>query len=569
MKPADSSTKAIIRFSDYRSCPSFASGPARGNPLIAWLAGPALLVAFAGGACGAEAVEKASVPQPSAEWQTKDGIDYLALVKAYANTLIEKGRDVYGPEATPLFASALDRRSFQISDSPVKGAPKSDPGVQAPEPARSFPGIQGIRGGDRITSGANPMTDENLYQVLYALSQTGGDPKYATEADKALTYFFEHCQSPVTGLLAWGEHMGWDFNLESPISNTHEFFRPWILWEACYRLTPEAGLKFAHGLWDHQIGNKKDGNFSRHAAWSKHGTQPNHDFPRHAGFYIATWARAYKQTQDPVFLKAIETLVARYDKKRSPESGGIPSDDSARGRLIMWPISNLSLAIDLTAAAQDLPPDLRPSLTALAGSIDQTFLKINHRPENPERFFVTFADVRTLEPGLKIAPDLSEDAIKWIKKKGDPHARLWATGYGEYTSAQVADICYLRYQQLPPGEAKEAYKKLVLETADRYLQADVNFKASVYPGSMGDVVWNLLDAFELTKDNKYLNRADELAKIAVETFCKEGCALPTASSKNDHYETVTRGDTLMMALLRLWNVQQSQPAELTLVYSDR
>jgi len=34
-------------------------------------------------------------------------------------------------------------------------------------------------------------------------------------ADDALRFFFTHCQSKATGLLAWGEHLGWDFHTEA------------------------------------------------------------------------------------------------------------------------------------------------------------------------------------------------------------------------------------------------------------------------------------------------------------------------------------------------------------------
>jgi hypothetical protein len=44
--------------------------------------------------------------------------------------------------------------------------------------------------------------------------------------------------------------------------------------------------------------------------------------------------------------------------------------------------------------------------------------------------------------------------------------------------------------------------------------------------------------------------------------------LPKASSRNDHYEAITRADTLMMAMLRLWAVQHEKGGRLRLVYSD-
>ena len=86
--------------------------------------------------------------------------DYLKVVKAYAETLVERGRDTYGAKKTPLFAASLDRKNLA-------------PG--------NFPGIAGIRVQDRCFGCANPMHDQNLYQVLYALTKITGDKKYAAE----------------------------------------------------------------------------------------------------------------------------------------------------------------------------------------------------------------------------------------------------------------------------------------------------------------------------------------------------------------------------------------------------
>ena len=72
----------------------------------------------------------------------------------------------------------------------------------------------------------------------------------------------------------------------------HEFARPWVLWDRCFELAPEASRKFALGLWEHQIANHQTGGFDRHAPYFEHGPVDGKDFPRHAGFYIGTWCYA-------------------------------------------------------------------------------------------------------------------------------------------------------------------------------------------------------------------------------------------------------------------------------------
>jgi len=90
----------------------------------------------------------------------------------------------------------------------------------------------------------------------------------------------------------------------------------------------------------------------------------------------------------------------------------------------------------------------------------------------------------------------------------------------------------------------------------------------IMPGPLGDIIWLLLDVHEVTKDKRYVVGAERIAALARRTVMDDKSALPKASSWNDHYETITRCDTLMMALLRLWAVRNGKDADLGLVYSD-
>ncbi len=467
--------------------------------------------------------------------------DYLKVVKAYAETLMERGRDTYGAKKTPLFAASLDRTSLK-------------PG--------NFPGIAGIRAHDRCLGCANPMHDENLYQVLYALTKITGDKKYAAEADKALKYFFENCQSPETGLMAWGEHMGWHL-VDRPHSGmtfrgrpffNHEFYRPWILWDRCHDLAPEPALKFAKGLWEHQIANHETGEFSRHALWDKHGPGGKNEYPRHGGFYIRTWGGAYRETKDDVYAKAVETLVDMFNRLSPENTGAIPCSSHPARKHIMWPESNLSLAVDLTDAAPVFPEALRKKMLERAAKTDKVYQSLKHDFSPKGIGFVAGADTRTLA-ALTTGP--------WT------HTQQWTTGYGKTTDAQAANICYLRYRQLADGPAKDGHRKLILACADRYLNSKPDLSGTIFPGPMGDVIFHMVAAHEISCDKKYLDRADVFAGIAVDTFLTDASPLPRASSKHTHYETITRGDTMMMALLKLWQVRKKPKLDIDLVYTDR
>src|SRR5258706_2737612 len=150
--------------------------------------------------------------------------NFLEVVRRYADTMIERGRDTYGPQKSGLLLSALDRRTL----APLNVRPAS-------------PG--GIRRGDRPgrpwveMNGANPMLDQNLLRVFYALTEITGESRYSKVADEELKWFFQNTMSPKTSLLPWGEHLSWNVILDLPISGgeemMHEYARPWVLWDQC------------------------------------------------------------------------------------------------------------------------------------------------------------------------------------------------------------------------------------------------------------------------------------------------------------------------------------------------
>ena len=459
--------------------------------------------------------------------------DYLRIVKSYADALIENGRDTYGTEYSPLFASTLDRSTLSLMST---------------KPSR----IQGIRNGDRSLAGANPMHDQDLYQILYALTKLTGRKRYAKEADKALKWFFQHCQSPATGLLTWGEHISWDFNAEAVGGRKdapHEFFVPWVLWGRSFKLAPQHCVKFARGLWDHQI-HEHSGDFSRHAGWAQHGTGVNNGYPRHGGFYIATWAKAYEQTKDPVFLKATETLVDHFEKTSSKQSGAIPCCTTPSRIDIMWPESNLSLAVDLWDAAEKVPEQLAEKIRQRAFKTDRVYLSLAHDFSPSGKGFVAGANVHTLQR-------LTEGP--WTD------TAIWATGYGKATDAQIAMLCYLRYQQVKT----DGYKKLILDAASRYLYTEPDVGITLYPGSMAEAIFLMLAAHKLTGQDYYLKRADYFGQQSVEIFLDNSLPLPKASSEHTHYETITGGDDLMMALLELWVAKNQPKKKPRLIYDHR
>lgn len=460
--------------------------------------------------------------------------DYFGIVKAYADAMIKDGRDTYGRERSPLFAAALDRKTMKIG---------------------SFGGIPGVRGGDRSLGGANPQEDADLYALLYRLTELSGEKRYAEEADKALKFFFTRCQSPNTGLMAWGEHLYWDFNREGMggSDSRHEICGEWQLWDRCYKLAPEACWKFAIGQWDHQIANKKTGDFSRHARWSRHGTGRGADFPRYAGQMIANWADAYARKKNANherradLVTAIATVAGRMESNmKASKSGYLLAGTDKTHRSIVWPGSNLELARCLWKAAPRMGGQLAQRMKKLALQQDVHFHKMPHTITSDGGFAATI-DSGTGQPRSR--------------SMNKPYSAVWATGYGHGTHAGIANACYARLRQIAPEHPGLAakYKKLAIAAANQYLTAIPDSDRLQKPGALANVITLMMNAHQLTGERKYLDRADCFGRVGVRLFLNDGLPLPKATNRHEHYETITGGPGFMHALLRLHEALRTAP----------
>ncbi|HKS37723.1 MAG TPA: hypothetical protein VJW76_11075 [Verrucomicrobiae bacterium] len=416
--------------------------------------------------------------------------NFLETVRRYADAMIDRGRDTYGPQKSGLLLSALDRTTLGLLQ--VRPAP---------------PG--GIRRGDRPgrawveMNGANPMLDQNLLRAFYTLSELTGDARYAKVADEELSWFLNHTMSVKTSLLPWGEHLSWDVVQDVPISGgdemMHEFARPWTLWDRCFAVAPEASAKFALGLWEHQIANHKTGGFDRHAPYFEHGPADGKDFPRHAGFYIGTWCYAWKHATNEVFLRAIETLLARFEHKRVQKDGSLAATIGP---------------LECELAATMVPDPLASRLRAFAVKEDELIL----------------ADVRK-------------------QVRGDTNGYVlpqWQNGYSAGTLANQAMFCLARHEQT----TNPAYRELLIAIADAYRGSRPDEDVDAWPQSFAHVISAQVAAHRFTKKPAYLDEARRFAQMAVDIFWQDN-PLPRASMQTGHYETITGCDSLALALLEV------------------
>lgn len=457
---------------------------------IAWLAIACGTGAAADGAAADGTATAQSVPERC-----------FAVAKAYADCLMKHGRDTVG-KPSPLFASALHRTELRLL---AAGEAKE---------------IDDIRDSDQSLTGGNPMHDENLYRLLYALSDATGDASYAAEADKALGWFFPNTQHPASGFVAWGEHLFWDFTTEAvppPKENRqfHEYYRPWLLWKESHRVAPKAVERYAKSVWLHQIGDHVTGAFSRHATYARAGKGGSGaEFPRHGGFYIRTWAEVYalSPTPDPDLLTAITVIADSFDK-RSAETVAT----SKKKIVTWWTKSWLALVVHMHAGADALAGRADdPKATALAERL---------------RTQATAIFGRIQQPG----PEVN-----------------WSSGYGKHPGSSAL-LYATRYRQTKD----EDFKAKTLAAADAYFVKHPTGilppkEALLMPESFATAIFAMQEATALAPgEPRYLAYAHTLATMAMDIFF-DGSPLPRATSKHDHYESITRGDSLALALFSLW-----------------
>jgi len=467
---------------------------------------------------------------------------YSAIVRRYADAMVDQAGGKHGAMAAPLFASCLDRRTLAFP-AQLPAAPK------------------GVRPSDRVApTASNPQHDQALYLLLYRMTEATGEKRYAEAADAALRWFLTRAQSPNTGLYAWGEHLSWDI-----VDNTwrcthnkkygsHEMCGPWELSDRCYRLAPESFVRFGRGLWEHQIGDRETGNFSRHAGYAEHRPSDDEDYQRHAGYFIQTWADLFALTKDPSWLKSIEVLLARYERKRNPQTGIVPGGASIASTPdfdFSATFSSLSLAVSCEASAAKVPAPLAGRLRDFAVREDAAFCGLPHFPAASGSETAAPGDLGFVcQVNAKTGKPWPDDAAQARSRPSRTFSSPWQTAYGSTATAERAGLCIDRYRQT----RKPEYLQLIVKSADAYRTGSWEAaQVDLWPSVPAAVMRLLVAAYQETGKTEYLGRARHFADEAVKIFWDHG-PLPRASSRTEHYETITGGPDLALAL---WEFDES------------
>lgn len=222
----------------------------------------------------------------------------LASLRAFADNVIEKARDRYGRNETPLFVCQLDLDTDALPP-PHSKLYRTD-----------------TRGGAGPTMN-NLQFDTGLIRFLDAMTEVTGDPAYAAAVDEYLAYYLEHLPDPKTGLFPWGDHRGYDVVTDTSVGGPHEFKCTLPPWERLYVVHPQAVTREIKSLRLHIYDETRSLAFSRHYPSVK---SIPHSMNSSGFAWIAAWTFLARATGDGEYTDWAREMVDYFASLRNPQT---------------------------------------------------------------------------------------------------------------------------------------------------------------------------------------------------------------------------------------------------------
>jgi hypothetical protein len=416
--------------------------------------------------------------------------------------------------------------------------------------------IPGQRGGDRSYRGSNLVHDEATLHTMYGVAEATGKPELAAAADNYLEHFARDCTTTESGLFPWGEHAYWDLERDCVGDShwhrdpqrhgqaIHDHLRatPLWLWDKLASYNPACLERFAEGLDNHWTSNNEPGDspeYIRHGFIDKGQHHPRGarscDFPRHGGFFILDWCRAYRQTPRADFLEQIRRMVDYWwpmrDERgllliesRTPVEDGHFHGTNAPGQ-------TLSLAVSLLEAAPLIAegvPDLAATMRERASAYVEGFLRAPHEPEAGIFVLLCKREGNTIHQQMPV----------------------WGSVYGVWPASYVALTCLLGYRQT--GDRR--LLAWARAAGERYVREPLPAGVQVPAMDAGLGLGLLADLYDVTGEASWLEGAQGLAEALLPIYYPEVGGriidLPVGAAGIDWYESQMGPGFLLHGLAR-------------------
>lgn len=461
------------------------------------------------------------LPASSAEGQRRGRSstrDYSWYVRKFADTLLEKGLDVYGPQKTPLWAGVIDSRDFSV-------------------PREGVPATPGVRESDRAVGGCNLYHDAVTLRVFRVLSALSGEPKYASAARDYMDHYLEHVRSEKTGFLAWGEHLYYDFFRDQVATERkwHELLEWTPPWRDLWEVNPQAVTAAIEALRYHYYDDDPAALFNRHAFFDiaehqKPGGQP---WIKHSGLYAYSFMFLHRRTGDRKWLAWARGAAELYWQRRNPET-------------------------NLTLSCIDDPRE--GSKRASSGQALLAYWLLKAYQLNPRETQIWRRAVALLEAFDKYAYDAERKAYRASldldgTPGGDGLIEPWNFAYGAPSILPVGRIAayFARTEKSP------VFVEIARRIADMAKAQPPPDDVSVE--GLGFALNLNLDLYELTDEQTYLTEAKSYADTTVEKFwaANSDGGLFVRRAGDPYYEAKAGVGEVLAGLLRL-HIDTSQYA---------
>ncbi|TVS14777.1 MAG: hypothetical protein EA424_18235 [Planctomycetaceae bacterium] len=465
---------------------------------------------------------------------------FLVAVRAFADAMIEHGRDRYGSVHSPMYAADLDLETRQLPERRPPAPPGADDyGTQR----YSF-------------GGSNLMWDILTLRAQYLLSEVTGQASYARAADDYLRFFVDHCPSSTTGLFPWGQHAFWKLRTEDDPrrlddqrwrwygeaggGGAHEFESFTPPWREMRKFGPETILEFAQGVFDWHIKCEKTFFFNRHGVlYDRRNPDQRPPFPppigtrdmaweRHAGLYMYTFAFAYQQTGEARYLEWARGLSDLYWNVRDPETDKT------------WP----SIWMD---ADGGLIPDPRHTTRNVLSQ--QPYWKLK---------------AYRLAPEAEQARVLRDRALAYLRAycrtiDAATGQRTWNSANAQGVEGQMIALAYKVSGETDFRDWLTAWSRAAFRHRPHACESG---RWQLMPGNYANVLVGLIQSHLITGDPVFLDQAADLADESLALFQHESglmCAAVTLQAEDGrlrvepygYYNNHTGVQKLVYALLQL------------------
>ena len=470
-------------------------------------------------------------------------INWRKIVINCLDTLIEHGRDVYGPVKTPMLMAVIDVRTLQAPENPdlydnyirTEGRPHH---------------------GRRSPGGCNLWLDMPTLRSMYHVSKITGNAKYAQAADQYIQAAFKHAVKS-NGLLYWGSHSYYHaYRDKFGGDGYHEILILHPEWQEMYRLNPQAVRCEVDGIWEWHIIDPETGDSNRH---DDKGATGRGSFGFSSGSFAIAFSFMYSVTKEKHYLEKAKKVVDWHWSHRHPETNLASDTHGPR-----HPAGAAGTHTSQMLRCYELTGD------SYFRDIAFTYIKAYEKygwDEHARTYWGMLELDGTPLPAQSPNFKLEDPAGYWYPTG---HVALWRTVMFPYefplVAAQAAIYAYeLSAEQ--QGKSDPELLKVALhwaETIEKQLPPqsgrrwkhkleetlpEVRRTGGTYAENYGRAISFFVHLYQATKNTKYLHLARNLAREAVEKLYENG--LFKGHPAKPYYETNDGVGLLLYALLEL------------------